>query len=244
MLTSSFMVQMNYTKEEISAKLMLERERAQRGLEKVAARYLQSWFRQRQREKVRAATGMQQLEENNHDSGGDEDGRDAHKRHLVHKAKQVFRTTMQLASAETVHLLADDVKIDQLAERCKDLVEAVETVKRRTDPGYVHASDSEEEDLNEFEQAAKWQARQIMKRQESEKVTGNRLGPVKHRGTLKGKMAHILLQKKLQQAEEKPNIVFLMQEAAHVGELHPPVPPSSRLLPLLLIEGLTPHFAA
>ena len=131
--------------------------------------------------------------------------------------KQAFRTTMQLASAETAHLLADDVKIDQLAERSKDLVEAVETVKRRTDPGYVHASDSDEEDLNEFEQAAKWGAHQIMKRQESEKVLGNRFGPVKHRGTLKGKMARILLQKKLQQEEGKPSIVVLMQEAAHVG---------------------------
>ena len=219
MLTSSFMVQMNYTKEEICAKLMLEREKAQRVLEKVAARYLQSWFRQRQkRHKGSPASRLQQLMENDRGHDGGEGGRDAHKKHQLHLMKQAFRMTKQTATADASNLLADDVKIDQLADRSKDLVEAVETVKRRTDPEYVHASDSEEEDLNEFEAAAKWQARQILKRKESEKTMGAKLGPIKHKGTLKGKMALILLQKQSQREGEKTNMVVLMQAAAQVGQ--------------------------
>jgi hypothetical protein len=213
MTTTSFMVQMNYTKEEISAQLMLDKEKAQRALEHVSARYIQCWFRERKRGKVADGSRRTIFDW------------DAHRKHQLHLLKQLFRSTVKTAGAQAAHLLADDVKIEQLADRSKELVEAVEVVKRRTDPEYMHPSDSDEEDLNEFEQAAKWQAKQYVKRKESTKTLGD---PLKHRGTLKGKMALILMQKKslmhaglnMQQGQRSaPNMVLMLQEAAHLGNL-------------------------
>ena len=199
------MVQMNYTKEEISAQLMLDKEKAHRALEQVSAKYLQCWFRERRRGKAADGTRRTFLDWN------------AHRKHQLHLLKQHFRSTVKTASAEAAHLLADDVKIEQLADRSKELVEAVAVVKRRTDPEYMHPSDSDEEDLNDFEQASKWQAKQIFKRKESKRDCLG--GPLKHKGTLKGKMARIMLQKKTQAHQAAPNMALMLQEAAQMGKM-------------------------
>ena len=199
------MVQLEYTKEEICAQLMLDKDVAQRSMEVASVKYLQNWFRNRKR--------MMAVQR---ESDG---GRNAHSVHQVHLMKQAFLATKQAARAEASNLLADEVKIDQLADRCTELVEAVEAVRRRTDPAYAHESDSEEEELTGFEQSAKWKAKKINK-DKTEKTQDVLRLPVNAKGgSLRSVMASILLQKRNQLTVDiaKNNMGAILHEAAHMG---------------------------
>ena len=118
MLTSSFMFRMQFTPAEVSGNLMLEKERAAQNLQLAAVRFLQSWFRQRQHArhitmqnaKVSVGKIVEILAA---------EGREAFRRHELHVTKQAFRQTRAAARADFQDMLADSVKVDQLAARTK-----------------------------------------------------------------------------------------------------------------------------
>ena len=102
MLTSTFMFNLQYTPEEESAILMIEKERAVHEAMIYAARFLQKWFRMQQRKRmtgVGGATTAMRIE--------------------VHMMKKAFRKCKIASLVDYQDMFSDGVKIDQLAVRSR-----------------------------------------------------------------------------------------------------------------------------
>jgi len=118
LLTSSFMNSMAYTPQEFAASLMIDRARAESTLMFRAASFLQAWFRFR----------CQLMKTASQDRGLQAAGK-LHKwascRYVLYLARTAFREARTTAVTDPADLLADQVKIDSIAVRSRDVVEAV-----------------------------------------------------------------------------------------------------------------------
>ena len=137
MLTSSFMFRMQFTPAEVSGNLMLEKEKANQNLQLAATRFLQSWFRQRQQALHNDKLWM---------AGKLVDSlvaewREAFRRHELHVMKQAFRQTRATAREDFQDMLADSVKVDQLATRTRVSILKSRLRSHSFPPAYTWSAD-------------------------------------------------------------------------------------------------------
>ena len=163
MLTSSFMFKLQFKANEVSANMMIEREKASIDLQEVAVRYLQNWFRHRRQ-------GLMSTSVRVHNAVEDivHGGREAYISHQLHVMKQAFRVTKEKSSVDFREMLADGVKIDELALRTKTLCEAVEVVMRRTDPSFGSNRANKFQELTEWEKGSMRLAKEVMRKSQKQ----------------------------------------------------------------------------
>lgn len=147
LLTSAFMFKLQYTPAEFSANLLMEKERANRDLGKFAAQYIRSWLEDRRlHRKLRDGMVPHQLVDLIFG------GHQAYTTHQKHLMAQAFKNTKQISMQEFNEMLSDEVKVDMLAKRTKELCQAAESIQRSV-AAVVHGqrTSSTNEPLNEFE---------------------------------------------------------------------------------------------